>query len=425
MLMAVKKAKEASFKKMDSAFATSQSAIQKVKNTDPLNGNEEQEQGNENVSIDPAHYLSKKEKKEWKRLSYTAKQRYIRQAERQLKRQKKRNGIAKTEPSSVQEKEKQAAKIFSKERKYRSNTWKEPVDKKQLKDTISSSKESQKKDSVQNKQNLELNQILDSIKNNTVIDSVNLKSGKDTVSNKVINDIKEPSLLNETKEVIDSTKIPETKEKIDSTFKTGKDKVNKVYEDNKDKSTKDIVNDAKEKGKGLADNLSEIISDAAKGKISVKTSNQPLSGLDKLNHSDVSKVKHFGKTIEESKEKYEKYKDLDDKTENILREMYFKSEAYLLGKARSFGDYVKTFGYSPRQAENNISKNIIVDGLTQMSKEERIKKEQEFKKSLLDVVRLKKLSKEDDDALRFEFYNSPEYKAGAIKDYDKWLKDKG
>lgn len=132
MLMAVKKAKEASFKKMDSAFATSQSVIQKVKNTDPLNGNEEQEQGNENVSIDPAHYLSKKEKKEWKRLSYTAKQRYIRQAERQLKRQKKRNGIAKTEPSSVQEKEKQAAKIFSKERKYRSNTWKEPVDKKEI-----------------------------------------------------------------------------------------------------------------------------------------------------------------------------------------------------------------------------------------------------------------------------------------------------
>ena len=111
--MGVKKAKEASFKKMDSAFATSQSAIQKVKNTDPLNGNEEQEQGNENVSIDPAHYLSKKEKKEWKRLSYTAKQRYIRQAERQLKRQKKRNGIAKTEPSSVQEKEKQAAKDYT------------------------------------------------------------------------------------------------------------------------------------------------------------------------------------------------------------------------------------------------------------------------------------------------------------------------
>ena len=57
---------------------------------------------------------------------------FIRQAERQLKRQKKRNGIAKTEPSSVQEKEKQAAKIFSKERKYRSNTWKEPVDKKEI-----------------------------------------------------------------------------------------------------------------------------------------------------------------------------------------------------------------------------------------------------------------------------------------------------
>ena len=64
--MAVKKAKEASFKKMDSAFATSQSAIQKVKNTDPLNGNEEQEQGNENVSIDPAIIFPKKKKKNGK-----------------------------------------------------------------------------------------------------------------------------------------------------------------------------------------------------------------------------------------------------------------------------------------------------------------------------------------------------------------------
>ena len=115
---------------MDSAYASSKSAIQKVKNADPLNAKEEQEEGN--ASVDPANYLSKKEKKEWKRLSYTAKQRYIRQAERQLKRQKKRNGIARTEQSSVQEKEQQAAEIFLKERKYKSNTWKEPVDKKEI-----------------------------------------------------------------------------------------------------------------------------------------------------------------------------------------------------------------------------------------------------------------------------------------------------
>ena len=128
--MAVKKAKDASFKRMDSAYASSKSAIQKVKKADPLNAKEEQEEGN--ASVDPANYLSKKEKKEWKRLSYTAKQRYIRQAERQLKRQKKRNGIARTEQSSVQEKEQQAAEIFLKERKYKSNTWKEPVDKKEI-----------------------------------------------------------------------------------------------------------------------------------------------------------------------------------------------------------------------------------------------------------------------------------------------------
>lgn len=130
--MAVKKAKDASFKRMDSAYASSKSAIKKIKNADPLNAKEEQEQEEGNASVDPANYLSKKEKKEWKRLSYIAKQRYIRQAERQLKRQKKRNGIARTEQSSVQEKEQQAAEIFLKERKYKSNTWKEPVDKKKI-----------------------------------------------------------------------------------------------------------------------------------------------------------------------------------------------------------------------------------------------------------------------------------------------------
>lgn len=130
--MAVKKAKDASFKRMDSAYASSKSAIKKIKNADPLNAKEEQEQEEGNASVDPANYLSKKEKKEWKRLSYIAKQRYIRQAERQLKRQKKRNGIARTEPSSVQEKEQQEAEIFLKERKYKSNTWKEPVDKKEI-----------------------------------------------------------------------------------------------------------------------------------------------------------------------------------------------------------------------------------------------------------------------------------------------------
>lgn len=130
--MAVKKAKDASFKRMDSAYASSKSAIKKIKNADPLNAKEEQEQEEGNASVDPANYLSKKEKKEWKRLSYIAKQRYIRQAERQLKRQKKKNGIARTEPSSVQEKEQQAAEIFLKERKYKSNTWKEPVDKKEI-----------------------------------------------------------------------------------------------------------------------------------------------------------------------------------------------------------------------------------------------------------------------------------------------------
>ena len=104
----------------------------KVKNTDPLNGNEEQEQGNENVSIDPAHYLSKKEKKNGKGCLIPQSSVISGRQNSRLKQQKNGTGLQKTEPSSVQEKEKQAAKIFSKERKYRSNTWKEPVDKKEI-----------------------------------------------------------------------------------------------------------------------------------------------------------------------------------------------------------------------------------------------------------------------------------------------------
>ena len=64
--MAVKKAKDASFKRMDSAYASSKSAIQKVKNADPLNAKEEQEQEEGNASVDPANYLSKKEKRNGK-----------------------------------------------------------------------------------------------------------------------------------------------------------------------------------------------------------------------------------------------------------------------------------------------------------------------------------------------------------------------
>ena len=52
--MAVKKAKDASFKRMDSAYASSKSAIQKVKNTDPLNAKEEQEQEEGNVECRPS-----------------------------------------------------------------------------------------------------------------------------------------------------------------------------------------------------------------------------------------------------------------------------------------------------------------------------------------------------------------------------------
>ena len=207
---------------------------------------------------------------------------------------------------------------------------------------------------------------------------------------------------------------------VNSKYKTSKEKLEKTYDSIKDKSAADIVNNVKSTSKGYFNDAKEIVNDQIKGKINVKSSNDLLSASNTIKHSDTTKIKSFYTSEQEAKDNY---KEMDIKTENSLREMYFRSEAYLLGNVKSFKDYVLSFGFKPK--DNIVNPDIVVSGMSRLAKLEAEKQKRNILEKLKDSIMLKKLTQEDDDAMRFEFYNSPEYKAGAIDDYHKWLKDKG
>ena len=219
----------------------------------------------------------------------------------------------------------------------------------------------------------------------------------------------------------DLTKLyDDTKASVEAKYNTSKEKLTKLYDSVKDKSAADLVNSAKDTSKNIFNDAKEIVNDQVKGKIHVKSDNGLLSASNVIKHSDTTKIHNFYTTEKEAKDNY---KEMDVKTENSLREMYFRSEAYLLGNVKSFKDYVLSFGFKPK--DNIVNPDIVVSGMTRLAKLEADKQKRNILEKLKDAIMLKKLSKEDDDALRFEFYNSPEYKSGAIEDYHKWLKDKG
>lgn len=115
-------------------------------------------------------------------------------------------------------------------------------------------------------------------------------------------------------------------------------------------------------------------------------------------------------------------KELTPEQENDFRIMYLNSSVDR--DKVSFEDYVKTFGYKPDGSL--INKFNFVKGIKNLF-------DKQYKKDVIDKnvdkviehAKLKKVSGSEEDALRFEFYNSPEYKDGLVKDFPTWLKDKG
>ena len=80
--MGIRQTSQSSFRRVRSGFAVSRHVIRKTSSQiDPLLSKEEdQSQGSTGGSIDPARFMSRKQKKAWRRLSPAKRRQYIKRA---------------------------------------------------------------------------------------------------------------------------------------------------------------------------------------------------------------------------------------------------------------------------------------------------------------------------------------------------------
>ena len=233
------------------------------------------------------------------------------------------------------------------------------------------------------------------------------------------------------------TEIAKLKDKLTydemrSLYSTLEKEGKEFVEINKKKSVKDIVENVtdtvKTNASGIYNEASNVVGKKYDDLISNKT---PMKryGVGTLTPSEygqastVKAINAWGYTPEESRAKKDKLKELDPVEENKLREFFFKSTAYTSGMVTDFSEYAKTFGF--KTSDDTVNKLNFVDGINKMAKNESDKLLNKGKETILDHFKLTRLKKEEEDAYRFEFYTSPEYKSGSMTDFSKWLKDKG
>ena len=98
--MGIRKSRTTTFRRVRSGFATSKHVVKKTSAyVDPLHA-KEREQESSGRTIDPASFMTRKQKKAWRRLSPAKRRQYIRQAEKESRRSPAAKGIAlKTEGS--------------------------------------------------------------------------------------------------------------------------------------------------------------------------------------------------------------------------------------------------------------------------------------------------------------------------------------
>ena len=92
--MGIRKSRITTFRRVRSGFATSKHVVNKTSAyVDPLQA-KEREQESSGRSIDPASFMTRKQKKAWRRLSPAKRRQYIRQAEKEAGRMPAVKGIA-------------------------------------------------------------------------------------------------------------------------------------------------------------------------------------------------------------------------------------------------------------------------------------------------------------------------------------------
>ena len=93
--MGIRKTSQSSFRRVRSGFAVSRHVVRRTTaSIDPLAAGEESGKGKSQGSVDPSRFMSRKQKKAWRRLSPAKRRQYLRRAEKEAGHDHVRQGIA-------------------------------------------------------------------------------------------------------------------------------------------------------------------------------------------------------------------------------------------------------------------------------------------------------------------------------------------
>lgn len=242
-----------------------------------------------------------------------------------------------------------------------------------------------------------------------------------------------------------------------------KSKITGLYNNNNGER-EDLLNTIKDKvhydqyGKPVIEGLQEGLQDMKKDAVDFLNDKQTASGLFSKYKSKVTNLFKRGKdaatsdkakeiyskavdkgkaTIEKGKMTFDKIKDPVKRKELMqeLKEDFLKAKQYSETKAENFKEYLEEIGFDlGSNPEEVISKILTTEDkgslltrlknkfnkFKQKTMENQIENLEEKLDNVESVVEIVGQDKEQTEALKKEFFESPEYKSGAVTDFEEW-----
>ena len=242
-----------------------------------------------------------------------------------------------------------------------------------------------------------------------------------------------------------------------------KSKITGLYNNNNGER-EDLLNTIKDKvqydqyGKPVVEGLQEGLQDMKKDAVDFLNDKQTASGLFSKYKSKVTNLFKRGKevatsdkakeiytkavdkgkaTIEKGKMTFDKIKDPVKRKELMqeLKEDFLKAKQYSETKANDFKEYLEEIGFDlGSNPEETISKILTAEDkgsiftrlknkfnkFKQKTMENQIENLEEKLDNAESVVEIVGQDKEQTEALKKEFFESPEYKSGAVTDFEQW-----
>lgn len=254
-----------------------------------------------------------------------------------------------------------------------------------------------------------------------------------------------------------------------------KSKITGLYNNNNGER-EDLLNTIKDKvqydqyGKPVVEGLQEGLQDMKKDAVDFLNDKQTASGLFSKYKGKVKNLFKRGKevatsdkakemyskavdkgkaTIEKGKEALDKGKMTFDRIKDPverkelmqeLKEDFLKAKQYSETKAENFKEYLEEIGFDlGSNPEETISKILTTEDkgsiftrlknkfnkFKQKTMEEQIDNLEEKLDNASDVIEIAGQDKEQTEALKKEFFESPEYKSGDVTDFEEWCRALG